>query len=246
MKKVISKIPLSEQLHKKESSRLKKYQEKAIGDTRLMSFFKYELVNILSGNLSGSLGYLLRKRFYSCLLKNAGNDVIFGKGIVLRHPGNISIGDRTAIDDYALIDASGAGEKGIQISDDCIISRNCVVQGKEGSVFIGCKADIGCNTIISSIGGTIIGESVLIAGNCYIGGSQYLSDRLDVPMMDQGIYTNGPINISDDVWLGAGVSILDGVKIGRGSIIGAGAVVTKDIPEYSIAVGIPAKVIKKR
>jgi len=54
------------------------------------------------------------------------------------------------------------------------------------------------------------------------------------------------IIIEDDVWLGVGSTVLDGVTIGKGSVIGAGAVVTKDIPPYSIAVGVPAKVIKKR
>ena len=94
--------------------------------------------------------------------------------------------------------------------------------------------------------GITIGHSVLVSGNCYIGGGLYISDRLDIPMMDQGLYSKGPVVIEDDVWLGAGVVVLDGVQIGRGSIVGAGAVVAKDLPDYAIAVGIPADVIKFR
>jgi acetyltransferase-like isoleucine patch superfamily enzyme len=164
----------------------------------------------------------------------------------MRHPGRITLGDRVAIDDYSLLDASGAGEAGIILGDDVIISRNCVIQGKTGSVTIGNKTDIGCNAILSSGGGIQIGNSVLIAGNCYIGGGRYVTEQIDVPMMEQGLYTKGPVIIGDDVWLGAGSTVLDGVKIGRGCIVGAGAVVTKDLPDYAIAAGIPAKVIKTR
>ncbi|MFP3386216.1 hypothetical protein, partial [Tritonibacter sp. SIMBA_163] len=92
---------------------------------------------------------------------------------------------QVAIDDYVLLDASGAGEEGITLENEVIISRNCVIQGKTGSVLIGKKTNIGCNTIISSGAGIVIGNSVLIAGNCYIGGGRYISDRLDIPMMEQ-------------------------------------------------------------
>jgi acetyltransferase-like isoleucine patch superfamily enzyme len=65
-------------------------------------------------------------------------------------------------------------------------------------------------------------------------------------MMEQGLYSNGPVVIEDDVWLGAGAIVLDGVRIGKGCIVGAGAVVTKDLPDYAIAIGVPAKVTKMR
>ncbi len=87
---------------------------------------------------------------------------------------------------------------------------------------------------------------MLIAGNCYLGGGRYYIDRVDIPIMEQGVYTRGRLTIGDDVWLGAGAVVLDGVKVGKGCIIGAGAVVTKDLPDYSIAAGVPAKVIKSR
>ncbi|NEO98902.1 MAG: acyltransferase [Symploca sp. SIO2E9] len=245
-RQLISKVPLTEQLNKTDSSLLKSYQSKVLGNDNLFSLVEYELATFLFGNLAGGLGYLLRKRFYSSLFQNVGGGVIFGKGIVLRHPRQITLGERVAIDDYVLLDASGAGEKGIVLEEDVIISRNCVIQGKTGSVAIGKKTDIGCNTIISSGGGIFIGNSVLIAGNCYLGGGRYIVDRLDIPMMEQGVYTKGPVVIEDDVWLGAGAIVLDGVHIGKGCIVGAGALVTKDLPDYAIAVGVPAKVTKMR
>lgn len=245
-KTVIDKIPLSQQLNQDSTSALSRYQEKVLGSQSLLALFSYELLILLFGNLAGALGYLLRKKFYPKLFKQVGKSVIFGKGLVLRHPSRISIGDRVAIDDNSLFDASGAGEAGITLGDDVIVSRNCVIQGKTAPVSIGDRTDIGCNAVITSSGGVSIGNAVLIAGNCYIGGGRYNTDRLDIPMMAQGLYTKGPVVIGDDVWLGAGATVLDGVKIGKGCVVGAGAVVTKNLPEYAIAIGIPAKVIKQR
>ena len=244
--KTIDKTPLSEQLTQANVSLLKRYQDKVLGDDNLLAFAKYELANLFFGNLSGSAGYLLRKIAYKKFFKSMGGGTILGKGMVIRHPRRITLGRGVAIDDYVLLDASGAGEKGITLGDNTIVSRNCVIQGKTGPVSIGNKTDLGCNVILSSGGGIEIGSSVLIAGNCYLGGGRYIGDRLDIPMMEQGVYTQGPVVISDDVWLGAGAIVLDGVKVGKGCIVGAGAVVTKDLPDYAVAVGVPAKVIKTR
>ena len=243
--KRISKIPLSEQLNGR-GSLLERYQQKVLGNNQLFSLLKYELATVLLGNLSGAVGYLLRKRFYRPLFRELGSGVILGKGLVLRHPNKITLGQGVAIDDYSLLDASGAGEAKITLKDNVIVSRNCVIQGKTGSVEIGEKTDIGCNTIISSGAGILIGNSVLIAGNCYIGGGRYLANRLDIPMMEQGVYSKGPVEIGDDVWIGTGATVLDGVRIGRGCIVGAGAVVTKDMPDYAVAVGVPARVTGMR
>lgn len=245
-RQIISKIPLTEQLNGEKSSLLKSYQNKVFGPGSLLSLLEYELATLLSGNLSGALGYALRKVFYGKLFQDIGRGIIFGKGLVLRHPQRISLGDNVAIDDNVMLDASGAGKEGITIGSNVIISRNCVIQGKTSAVKIGDKTDIGCNAIISSGGGIDIGKHVLIAGNCYIGGGRYLSERLDIPMMSQGVYSQGSVVIEDDVWLGAGAIVLDGVHVGKGCIIGAGAVVTKDLPAYTVAVGVPAKAIRNR
>ncbi|MDB9526591.1 acyltransferase [Oscillatoria sp. CS-180] len=244
--KVISKVPLSEQLGSTNTSLLKRYQSKVLGNSTVFDLIRYELATLLFANLPGSLGYVFRKRFFKSLFRQFGSGVILGQSVVLRHPNRISLGDRVAIDDGVLLDASGAGDAGLVFGNDVIVSRNCVVQGKTGSVKLGAKVDIGCNVILSSGNGIIVGNSVLIAGNCYIGGGRYITDRTDIPMMEQGVYSKGPVVIEDDVWLGAGATVLDGVRIGRGSVIGAGALVTKDLPEYSVAIGVPAKVVKSR
>lgn len=90
-----------------------------------------------------------------------------------------------------------------------------------------------------------IGNSVLIATQCVLISANHNFSDISKPIAEQG-ETREKIVIEDNVWLGASVKILAGVRIGEGSVIDAGAVVTKDIPPYSIAVGVPAKVIGYR
>lgn len=95
-------------------------------------------------------------------------------------------------------------------------------------------------------GPVTIGKNVMMGPEVVIYTSGHRFDRTDIPMMDQGSTEPRPVVIGDDVWIGRRAIIMPGVTIGSGSIIGAGAVVTKDIPAYSVAGGIPAKVIKTR
>jgi acetyltransferase-like isoleucine patch superfamily enzyme len=91
-----------------------------------------------------------------------------------------------------------------------------------------------------------IGDQVLIAPHVYIGGVSYHFDRTDLSIAEQGVNPQGGAYIGDNVWLGANVTVLDGVTIGHDAIVAAGAVVTKDIPPFGIAMGVPAKVVRSR
>ena len=90
-----------------------------------------------------------------------------------------------------------------------------------------------------------IGENVLIAGRVYISDHNHTFSDIDVPILAQGIESGGRVIIHENAGLGEGCVVLPGVTIGKNAIIGSNAVVTKDVPPYSIAVGIPAKVIKR-
>lgn len=111
-------------------------------------------------------------------------------------------------------------------------------------VKLGDYSGIGVNAKI--YGTCIIGNYVMMGEDCTIITRNHRFDRLDIPMMHQGFEDERPVIIGDDVWIGDRVTILPGVKIGRGSIVATGAVVTHDVPEYSIVGGVPAKVIKRR
>ncbi|RCV66056.1 Acetyltransferase [Methanophagales archaeon] len=225
-----------------KQSQLEKYQEIVIGDKRLLNLIKYEVLTLLFGQIPGLIGLFLRRVFYMTLFKKIGAGVIIGCNVSFRHTGKISLGNRTVIDEYCTLRVQGDENSGITIGNDVLIGRDTVVTARDGTIEIGDHANISANCRIASTGKMVIGQHVLIAAYCYIGGANHRIDRIDIPIIQQGIVRKGGVSIGDDVWIGADVKINDGVKIGTGAVIGAGSVVTKDIPEYSIAYGVPAKV----
>ncbi|MDD2375982.1 MAG: acyltransferase [Clostridia bacterium] len=133
----------------------------------------------------------------------------------------------------------------ISISRGCRIGMYVIIDPSNGFINIGEYTSIHDFSVISGMGGVSIGKYVAIASQCAIIASNHVYINPEEYIKRQGNTAKG-IVIEDDVWLGIGVKVLDGVTIGKGSIIGAGSIVTKSIPSYSIAVGIPAKVIKNR
>lgn len=111
-------------------------------------------------------------------------------------------------------------------------------------VSLGDYSGIGVNAKIN--GECVIGNYVMMGEDCTIITRNHAHDRLDIPMMQQGFEKDRPVVIDDDVWIGDKVVLLPGVHIGKGAIIGAGSVVTKDVEPYSIMAGVPARKIKSR
>ncbi len=109
---------------------------------------------------------------------------------------------------------------------------------------LGDHSDIGVNAKV--FGPVVIGKDVMMGPDVVFVGGAHEFGRIDIPMRKQGFKTPMPTIVSDDVWIGTRALILAGVKIGRGAIIGAGAVVTKDIPDWAVVVGNPAQVIRLR
>jgi acetyltransferase-like isoleucine patch superfamily enzyme len=113
------------------------------------------------------------------------------------------------------------------------------------NVKIGPRSSLNQGVIIDGYGHVTLGEGVRIAPYVCINTADHEFDDPDRFIVEQG-FVVAEVNVEDDVWIGAGAKINKGVRIGRGSIIGSGSVVTKDIPPYSIAVGVPCQVIKSR
>jgi acetyltransferase-like isoleucine patch superfamily enzyme len=226
-------------------SPLRTYKELTVGDASWSHLAYYELVNMLFGSLPGAAGFLLRKKAFPRLLRELGSGAILGRNIVIRHGRAISVGTNVTVDDNCLIDGRGAGEAGIRLGDGVIINRNCMLQAKSGPITIGARTTIGSNSVVVSLGGIHMGEAVLIAGGVYISAGAYRIDDADKAIMDQAAYTHGPISIGDHAWIGTGAILLDGIRVGRGAVIGAGAVVTSDVPERTVVAGVPARVLRK-
>ena len=235
-KHVIEKKSLVKSLGESETSALKKYQNFFVGSSGLGALLKYELLTVFLGPLPGALGLLLRKQLFPSLCQQVGGGVVWGRNISLRHPGKITLGDRVAIDDHCLVDAKGGEKEGITIGNDVMIARSTIIQAKNGPISIGDHCSIGSQCQLSSVGGISLGTSVMMAGQCYIGGGRYHTVDRATPMMEQGLYSNGPVVIGNDVWIGSGVIVQDGVQIGNGCVIGSGTVVTENIPDFAIVI----------
>lgn len=170
-----------------------------------------------------------------------------GRNVCLRHPKRIRLGKGVFIDDNCVLDAKGQSDEGISLGDGVVLARNSILSCKGGSIEIGENSNISANCLLISETSLKLGKNVLVAGMSYIiAGGNHGIERTDIPIIRQPVFSKGGVTVEDNVWLGANVTILDGVTIGRDSVIAAGAVVNKSIPEFTIAAGVPAKVIKQR
>lgn len=230
-----------------DKSASRKYVELFIGRKSLWQIIKYESIVFLFSWIPGALGLFLRKLFYPMILGKVGRGVVFGHHLTLRHPHKIRIGDNSFIDDYAVLDAKGDEDQGIVLGKNVIIGRNTILSCKGGSIELGDYANISAGCSLLSETRIAIGKYSFLAGHCYlVAGGNHSIDRTDVPIMFQPSLVKGGIAIAEDGWLGAAAVVLDGVSLGKGCVVGAGAVVTQSFPEYSVVAGVPAKKIKSR
>jgi acetyltransferase-like isoleucine patch superfamily enzyme len=157
---------------------------------------------------------------------------------------NIQIDNNVFVDENVLIRIKGTGK--ISVGEDSELLYGVILMSYfSGNILIGKRCSINPYTIIYGIGDTIIGNDVLIAGHCMIIPNNHNIKFRKVPINKQGHSYKGII-IEDDVWIGHGCSILDGVTIGKGSVIAAGSVVNRTVPPYTVYGGVPAKFVKDR
>ncbi len=203
-------------------------------------------ITLLGGVPTIALGSQLRNRLYRSIFLKLGNQVYIQNSVDFIGASCIEIGNKAFIFKGVRLDAKGHPNNRIHIGNQVAIERNVDIGSLENtSIFIDDDTFIGPDVSIMGAGDIKIGKQCLIAARFGIFANSHNFADPKLPIKHQGITRQG-IVIEDDCWLGHGVTVLDGVTIGKGSIIGAGAVVTKDIPPFSIAVGIPARVIKSR
>lgn len=159
-----------------------------------------------------------------------------------RSPG-LTVGTGVKLDSSARIKTQG--EDRVILADESILESGVVLYTWGGAITVGRRTLLGPYCVLYGAGGVTIGDDVLVAAHTVLVAGNHRFDRLDLPIREQGDDLNG-VQIESDVWIGAHVVILDGVTIGQGSVIAAGAVVSKNIPPFSVAVGVPARVISDR
>jgi acetyltransferase-like isoleucine patch superfamily enzyme len=236
---------IQQELFDEKRSKADKYRDLVIGRPGTWQLVKYELVMLLASWVPGALGLFLRSKLYPTVLGRVGRNVVFGVNVTLRHPHKIAIGDNVVIDDQCCLDAKGVDNRGILIGNGVFVGRNTILSCKNGDIVIEDHANLGFNCEIFSASRVRVGKNILMAAYTYLVGGDHLYDRVDIPVLEQGRTARG-IDVGDGVWLGTHVVVADGSTVGRDAIIGAGAVVVGRIPEFAIATGIPARVIRDR
>lgn len=140
------------------------------------------------------------------------------------------------------------GARGLTVGENSLIGDSSWINindPSQGTLTIGNNCTIGMSNFITVGGNITIGDYFLSGINCAIISSSHVIENPSIPYLKTGTTSQNKINIGDNVFFGYGVSIVGNINIGNGSVIGACAVVTKSIPAYSIAIGNPARVVKK-
>lgn len=181
--------------------------------------------------------------------KSAGL-VLVGRGASIRYARHLEAGRDLIVEDYAEINC--LSKQKIRLGNRVTIGKYAIIRPSNiygGAIGEGLKmgdhSNIGPYSYIGCSGYIEIGNNVMISPRVSIYAENHVFSRTDLLLKEQGVEKQFVI-IEDDCWIAANSIILAGVRIGKGSVIAAGSVVTKDIPPYSIAAGVPAKVIKSR
>ncbi len=188
----------------------------------------------------------LRVEYYKTQFKSMGENVTIGKGVNIVNPQFITVGDNVSIGDGCTLIARG--EKGITLSDGVRLQHRVYLdteRREEGYIQIGKGVYIGTGTTLFGHRGLEIGDDCLLAQNITLTPYSHIFDDPNNIIYSQGGHCE-KVTIGRDVYIGMRAAVMYSGNIGEGSVIGAGSVVVKPIPPYSVAVGAPAKVIKER
>ena len=238
-------VAIQDALREPGRSALRKYQDLVVGSRSLGRLLLYEMVVLASSWVPGALGLLLRRLLYPRLLGSSGRNVVFGQGVVLRHPGKIRLGNDVTIDDLVVLDAKGTGNRGIDVGDGVFIGRGTILSCKDGDIVLGDHVNVGFHSEIFSGSRVSVGRYGLFAAYTYLVGGGHEFERAGLAVLEQPRSSRG-IALGDNVWLGTGAKVLDGVRIGSDVVVGAGAVVTSDLPDGVVAAGMPARILRGR
>lgn len=226
--------------------------ESIIGKLKREENYKLE-ANLNSYDLYKIISYrfvqIIRGTITRMFLRGKGF-IFRGKNVKLMYKKYINVGRNCILEDDVFI--HGLSERGIELSDNVTIAKGAqligtgVVRNKGIGIIIGTGSAIGSNNFIGGQGGVQIGENVILGPYVKIFSENHNINQDDKPIKLQGENRKG-VKINNNCWIGAGVTILDGVELAEGTVVAAGAIVTKSHLEKNMIIGgIPAKIIKNR
>lgn len=207
------------------------------------------------GRELASLGWLLGRRLARGLLlaqrlRSAQGAIFCERNVRVLHGRHVTAGRDLNLEEGVYI--IGLSKRGIVFGDRVSVGRFAIIQptnalgGEPGEgMRVGDNSNIGAFAFVGCSGYIDIGSRVLMGPRVTLLAENHLFDDHDLPIKDQGIERRH-ITIEDDCWLGADSTIVAGVTVGRGSVVAAGAVVTRDVPESSVVAGVPARVVRRR
>uniref|UniRef100_A0ABX1N6B6 Acyltransferase n=1 Tax=Aromatoleum buckelii TaxID=200254 RepID=A0ABX1N6B6_9RHOO len=170
---------------------------------------------------------------------------------VAAHPGFDRIGTGSRIAADVSVFRFGSADQALIVGDDSVIYPAVrLVLGDTGQcattrLAIGSRVHINVGSYLSGEGGLVIEDDVLIGPHAKLLSAGHEFDSGDFRVSHNGL-THGELRVGAGAWIGAGAIVLQGITIGRGAVVGAGAVVTRDVPEYAIVVGNPARLVRYR
>lgn len=197
-----------------------------------------------------SMGWALRGACMRLSFKRAEGLVMIGRGVRIRHPDRLTVGKNFVVEDYAEVMA--LSRHGIVCGNNVTVGAHAIISpsayyGRDmgEGMQIGDNSNIGRYCCIGCSGFISIGRNVLMSPRVSLHAENHNFASTELPIRDQGVTREG-IVIEDDCWIATHSIILAGVRIGHGSVVAAGSVVTKSVPPWSVVAGVPARIVSAR
>lgn len=220
-------------------SKFRRYWETAVGNYSLGHLIAYEVIIFLANILPNSLALPTRPFLFSSIFGSIGKGCRFGKGLIIRRPKQIHIGSHVTIEEDVSLDVKGAGKR-IFIAGHVTIGAGTIVSCTGGEILIGAGSQVGKRCRLSSSRGLSIGKECHIGDESYLIGAAHAYDRNDIPIIEQPLTCRGPNWVGNQVEIGRGVTIRDGVQIGNNCCVADNSLILNHLPANSTVKGAPS------
>jgi acetyltransferase-like isoleucine patch superfamily enzyme len=220
------------------------YIESVSGERNIAKYLWQAIIFFIFKQFPTIFGTYIRPIVYKGLFGNVGKGCLIERNVRVDNPSKIYMSHRVLVGENCLI-SPGTNNGEVRFESDIFIAPLCGFKAFGGKISIGKHVHFSRNTFINGRGGVEIGQDCLFGPNVVLMTTNHVFADVNIPIRLQGVQS-AAIKIENDVWLGSNVLVMPGVTIKTGAVVAAGAVVTKDIPEFCVAAGVPAKVIKQR